>query len=668
MRWQGLACGVPISAGTIALLELARVPLDAHADDPLRVIAALGQLAQGAATELGLQGLLLLGVAAVAAWTERQSGKRRRAGNAALFSLGLAVSALAREVLIEHPPFAWSLPASLGFLAVGALLGGAFVWLASPRLDSHRRATALAGALAALSAIVLVRAHYLFYVGLYPTLHACVLQLAFVGLAVGLALLIAGWPAAALSRRAALVLTVPLALLAALDLPRAAEARPFVLAYTELGRSAGVSRALSLEAAQLLPRELPEPRVDPLLRADPEALSRFAAHSGLPPLGELDLDRYDVLLVMSDATRFDRTSLAREGGPTPSLAALAADAFVFHRAYSPSNGTFPSLSSMLAMTPVSFAELDVEPRFWRGALRDERTTAVEAMRDAGRATFWVGHDHDHCFSEHIDGLEQGFGARTLIEDAPDADASIASAAIDAIRAHRAAGRRYFGLVFFGSPHDEYLAHDPALPSETDLERYDQELAYMDRALGRVLDALEAEGALDSTIVIFAGDHGEAFGEHGHQFHLSSLHDEQVHVPLVVRVGAMRGERVDRPTSTAYVLPWLLLQGAAPERARAEEVLREDVGPLLRELDGAVVSEMIGPRSQAAALHFDEHTVIYDVLADVLRIYDARSDPRQEHDLREDRPDLVGHFAPLAQRYRRARFAGRRFRFIEGREP
>lgn len=668
MRWQGLACGVPISAGTIALLELARVPLDAHADDPLRVIAALGQLAQGAATELGLQGLLLLGVAAVAAWTERQSGRRRRAGNAALFSLGLAVSALAREVLIEHPPFAWSLPATLGFLVVGALLGGAFVWLASPRLDAHRRATALAGALAALSAIVLARAHYLVYVGLYPTLHACVLQLAFVGLAVGLALLIAGWPAAALSRRAALVLTVPLALLAVLDLPRAAEARPFVLAYTELGRSAGVSRALSLEAAQLLPSELPEPRVDPLLRADPEALSRFAAHSGLPPLGALDLARYDVLLVMSDTTRFDRTSLAREDGPTPHLAALAADAFVFHRAYSPSNGTFPSLSSMLAMTPVSFAELDVEPRFWRGALRDERTTAVEAMREAGRATFWVGHDHDHCFSEHIDGLEQGFDARTLIEDAPDADASIASAAIAAIRAHRAAGRRYFGLVFFGSPHDEYLVHDPALPSETDLERYDQELAYMDRALGRVVDALEAEGALESTIVIFAGDHGEAFGEHGHQFHLSSLHAEQVHVPLVVRVGGLRGERVDRPTSTAYVLPWLLLQGAAPERARAEAVLTEDVGPLLRELDGAVVSEMIGPRSQAAALHFDEHTVIYDVLADVLRIYDARSDPGQEHDLREDRPDLVGHFAPLAQRYRRARFAGRRFRFIEAPAP
>ncbi len=668
MRWQGIACGVPIAAGTIALLELSRVPLDAHARDPLRALAALGQLAASAATEFGLQGALLLGVAAAVAWTERQPERRRRAGYAALFALGLAVSGLAREVLLEHPPFAHSLPATAGFVALGGLLGGAFVWLASPRLDAQRRATALAGALAAICALVLVRAHYLVYVGLYPTLHACVLQLAFVGLAVGLALLIAGWPKVALPRRAALVLAVPLALLAVLDLPRAAEARPFVLAYTELGRSAGVSRALSLEAAHLLPSALPAPRTDELLRPDPDALSRFAERSGLPSLGALELSRYDVLLVLSDTTRFDRTSLARQDGPTPHLAALATDAFVFERAYSPSNGTFPSLSSMLAMTPVSFAELDVEPRFWRGALREERETAVEAMRDAGRATFWVGHDHDRCFSDHIRGLEQGFDARTLIEDAPDADAHIASAAIEAIRAHRAAGRRYFGLVFFGSPHDEYLAHDPARPSETDLERYDQELAFMDRALGRVVGALEEDGALASTIVIFAGDHGEAFGERGHRFHLSSLHAEQIHVPLVVRAGGLLGERVDRPTSTAYVLPWLLLQGAPPERARAEAVLTEDVGPLLRELDGAVVSEMIGPRSQAVALHYEEHTVIYDVLADVLRIYDAEADPRQERDLREARPELVGHFAPLAQRYRRARFAGRRFRFLEAPAP
>jgi len=376
-----------------------------------------------------------------------------------------------------------------------------------------------------------------------------------------------------------------------------------------------------------------------------------------------------VLLVLADATRFDRTSLARPEGPTPRLAAFARrGAHVFTRAYAPSNGTFPSVASILAMAPVSLCELDLRPRFWRGRLRPERTTAAEAMHAAGRATFWVGHDHERCFSEHIHGLEQGFDERVLTEQmrggAPDADARIADAAIEAFRRHRRAGERYFGLVFFVSPHDDYQAHDERAPAATEQERYDQELAYLDAQLGRLLDALEAEGAFEDTVILFAGDHGEAFGEHGHRHHLSSVHDEQIHVPLLARIPGSPGGVHRGPTSTAYLFPWLLSRGRGPERAAAHRVLRRDVGPWMRALDGAVVSEMIGPRRQEAALIWSDHTLVYDVLADLLRVYDARADPGQRRDLREARPDLLGHFAPLAARYRRVRFERRRFRFIE----
>src|SRR5690606_18132420 len=176
-------------------------------------------------------------------------------------------------------------------------------------------------------------------------------------------------------------------------------------------------------------------------------------------------------------------------------------------------------------------------------------------------------------------------------------------------------------------------------------------------LGRLLAALN-----DRTVVIFAGDHGEAFGEHGHRFHLSSMHDEQIRVPFAVRVPAARPARIARPTSTAYLFPWLLSRGAEGERAVARRVLRRALGPLLHALDGAVVSEMLGPRSQEAALVSAEHVYLYDVLADLVRVFDAR-DSAQLRDLREERPDLLGHFVPLAERYRRVRFSGRRFRFV-----
>ena len=662
MRWQGLVWGAPMAAGLLVLSELTRLPAAALGGDPARLAAALAELSRSAVTQLAVPASLFFVAAALAWWTGRaQTVGERRFGLALLFGLGVAQAALAREVLIAYSPFAWSWAANVAFVLLGLAFGGAFAWLGSSSMERHRRATSAAGLTLALSALLTARAHYAVYVGLYPTLHASLVQLAFVALTLGLALASVPLKPPALPRLA-LALVIPLSVMAVLELPASAAARPYVLAYTELGREAGVAQALKRDAAGLLPRSLPGPRTDPLLAPDPDAAARFAAHSGLPALpDDFSLDDYDVLLVLSDATRYDRTSLAHAGGPTPRLAALAEDALTFERAYSPSNGTFPSVASILAMVPVSFSELDVRPRFWRGRLRRERATVAEAMRAAGRSTFWVGHDHRGCFSQNIEGVDQGFEERVLIDDTLDADRRIAERAIEAIAARR--GRRYFGLVFFGSPHDDYRAHDPSAPAETDLERYDQELAFMDAELGRLVDSLREDGALDHTVIVFAGDHGEAFGEHGHHFHLSSLYDEQIHVPLVVRVPSMPPERVSAPTSTAYVFPWLLSRGAPAEREAAQVALTEDVGPWMRALDGAVVSEMIGQRRQEAALILEDHALVYDVLSDLLRVYDAHVDPEELRDLREARPDLLGHFVPLARRYRRIRFSGRRFRFV-----
>jgi arylsulfatase A-like enzyme len=662
MRGRALGWTTPIAAGIVALVELTRLPADAHGGDPGRLLAALAQLARSAFTQFLWPSVLLLLAAAAISFAPR----RPRATRALLALLGVAESALAREVAIEYSPFAWNAAITIGFVLVAIAFGGALLWLASQRAKEHRRATLLFGAALSAIAIAILRAHYLVFVGLYPTAHACVLQIAFVSLALGLAFFFSALPERTRAHRVVFAAIAPLAILALFDLPASAWAKPYVVAYTELGRSAGVARALEREGRYLLPRSLPPARTASALRPDRDGLERFAAHANLPAM-DLDLAEHDVLFVLSDATRWDRTSLAGTDGVTPNLAALEREgAYVFERAYSPSNGTFPSLASMLAMTPVSFAELDVRDRFWRGRLREERTTAIEAMRAAGRRTFWIGHDHSGCFTNHIRGLDQGFEHVDRVTDGLHADARIASRAIRAIRAHRRRNERYFGLVFFGSPHDEYLAHDPGAPAETDLDRYDQELAFVDQQIGRLIAALRTMRALDRTIVIVLGDHGEAFGEHGQKFHLSSMHDEQIHVPFVAWTGG-GGRRMPLPTSASYVLPWLLLRGSDGERRVAREVIETDIGPLMRELDGAVLSEMIGPRMQEAALIWDDHTVLYDVLADLARIYDSHGDPGQERDLREARPDLLGDYLPFVRRYRAARFSGRRFRFIES-EP
>ncbi|MBX3274561.1 MAG: sulfatase-like hydrolase/transferase [Sandaracinaceae bacterium] len=639
MRVHGIVAAIPLSGAAIALLELTRLPAAALAPD--RLLAALAQLARATFTTFAVPALLVVATALVL--SERT---RPRLRDGALAALGIAQVACAREVLIEYPAFASSLPVTAALALLGAAAAAGHVGLAHPSRAGRGIGVALV-----LTSLIVARAHYALYVGLYPTLHLATLQLCFVGCVLGAGLALgAREPERAPGLRVTAGAAAALVALALVELPASAWARPMVTAYTELGRAAGVAAALARDGEHLVPTAPPPARTSALFAPDEDAEARFAAASGLPPL-DVALADYDVLLVLADATRFDRTSLADDAPPTtPRLRALVqAGAHVHTRARAPSNGTFPSLSAMLSMRPLMFTDVDLEPRFWRGTLRAERPSAPEVLRDAGRETFWVGHDHERCFSEHGRGLERGFDRRVLVEerrDAPprDVDAEIAD---EAVRALRAARGRFFGLVFFVGPHDPYHGG------------YDAELARFDRALGRVLDAVD----LSRTIVIVTSDHGEAFGEHGHSHHLTSVFAEQVHVPLVTWIGGRRGARHDAPTSTAYLFPWLLLAGGEREQAAARAVLREDVGPMLRALDGAVVSEMIGPDRQEVALAWHDTTVVYDVLAELPRLFDPRVDPGELRDLREEDEARVERVLPLLARYRSLRFEGRRFRFV-----
>ena len=64
--------------------------------------------------------------------------------------------------------------------------------------------------------------------------------------------------------------------------------------------------------------------------------------------------------------------------------------------------------------------------------------------------------------------------------------------------------------------------------------YAASVAFADRQIGRVLDALDASGRAAETLVIFLSDHGDQLGDHGLLVKGAPLYEPTVGIPLIVR--------------------------------------------------------------------------------------------------------------------------------------
>jgi len=99
------------------------------------------------------------------------------------------------------------------------------------------------------------------------------------------------------------------------------------------------------------------------------------------------------------------------------------------------------------------------------------------------------------------------------------------------------------------------------------DRYDGEVEFADRQIGRLLDKCRELGFLDRMIVVFTSDHGENLGDHGSIGHVHQLYDSLLRVPLIIRYpGVPAGKRVATQVRQVDILPTILeLCGAdAPE--------------------------------------------------------------------------------------------------------
>lgn len=326
--------------------------------------------------------------------------------------------------------------------------------------------------------------------------------------------------------------------------------------------------------------------------------------------------RPNVLVFLVDTLRADHLGTYGYARDTsPHMDALAAEGVRFDFAFSSSSWTRPAVASLL--TSVYPTVHGVHDRV--DVLPPHLPTVASYFTDAGYVsqgfmsnpnclpTWGFGGD----FTRYVD-------IASFVMN-PDKDADVADAAIAAIK--DLAGRPWFLYVHAIGPHAPY---EPPAPygdrfrgDRLDLEekdreqadviaRYDGEIAFTDLQFGRIVEALREQGLYDDTLIVITSDHGDQFGEHGRRGHGISLHDEEIHVPFIVKMPA--GEQ------------------AGSAIADVAELL--DIAPTVLDIAGLAVPERFQGRSLAGRIREgapQEHIVHSSLLLGTNEIYAARSD-------------------------------------------
>jgi arylsulfatase A-like enzyme len=307
-----------------------------------------------------------------------------------------------------------------------------------------------------------------------------------------------------------------------------------------------------------------------------------AAGCAAPPSGPPDL-----VLITIDTLRADRLGCYGYFRDTsPELDRLARNSILFERCLTPIATTFPAHLSLFTSTyPGEHGSLG---NVGDGGFRFEPAPGflsfAQVLQRAGYRTAGIV---SAIPVMKYSGLAAGFdffsGPSREQRTAEQTNAVV----LDWLQQHHDAP--YFLWVHYFDPHSPYgppgeyasrfgedrnlrefldarqVSRNPdrRYPDSADLSiaqansLYDGEIAYLDRQIGRLLDALRAHGeAWRNTVVVVVGDHGEGLGQHDEMTH-GGWWGEQLHVPLLMRIPGQRGRRVEHLISVADVLPTLL---------------------------------------------------------------------------------------------------------------
>ncbi|WP_437799271.1 sulfatase-like hydrolase/transferase [Sorangium sp. So ce693] len=347
--------------------------------------------------------------------------------------------------------------------------------------------------------------------------------------------------------------------------------------------------------------------------------------------------RPDVLLITLDTVRADHTSAYGYGRDTsPRLAELAARGVLFERAYAASSETQRAISPLVTGRRLNRAARD--RREWP-TLLPENDTLAERMKRAGYLTAAVS---SFTWISQERGFDQGFDRfETVYGDAhPEREATghlAVEKAIELLEGYAQRTQPIFLWLHLFDAHERYVAHPGIRFGSGRTAAYDGEIAYVDRQLGALLDAVARGPRAGRTAVIVHGSQGEGLGEHGPVGHGVELYEEAIRVPLVIALPGAAPGRYPHPVSTVDIAPTVLDIGGAEATAVEGASLTAIATGAERAPRGPVFARTA---RRAAVVDGQLKLLVIErkkrAKQDRLLLFDLGSDPRETRDLSAER--------------------------------
>ncbi|MDH3812886.1 MAG: sulfatase-like hydrolase/transferase [Acidobacteriota bacterium] len=355
----------------------------------------------------------------------------------------------------------------------------------------------------------------------------------------------------------------------------------------------------------------------------------------------------NLLLITLDTVRADYLSCnGSKKAQTPHLDRLARAGVNFTRARTSVPLTLPAHASIMTgnYPPVHGVRDNGSYR-----LPQEQLTLAEVLDGHGYETAaFIGAfvlDRDFGLAQGFDVYDEGvWGSASVLEDL------IAERSADAVRdafsswlEGRAGEGPFFAWIHLYDPHAPYVPPQPFRKRYAE-NPYVGEIAYTDAVVGKIVEDLESEKLLGSTLIAVVGDHGESLGEHGEQTHSLLIYNSTIHVPMLLSSPGLipSGKTVDHLSRTIDLAPTILDYLGISQTIGQGKSLRPLVEGGSPDEEILAYSESLYPSlnlgwSELRGLEAGDYRFI---LAPRSELYDLTKDPGERENRTDSNPSMA----------------------------